>query len=80
MITVRFYKDIWNEENLKKLGLKERQIKAIFYVKGKGSINLSSFKNFQQGISGKTLYRDLHNLVSRGILKEIGEKKEEDIN
>ncbi len=75
VITVKFYKDKWNEENLKKLGLNERQIKAVIYVKEKGSINLSSFKNFQQRISEKTLYRDLNNLVSRGILKEIGEKK-----
>jgi len=72
---VRFYKDRWNEENLKKLGLKERQIKAVMYVKEKGSINLSSFKTVVQKMSEKTLYRDLQDLVDKGILKEIGKKK-----
>ena len=33
VMTVTFYKDKWNEENLKKLGLNERQIKAVMYVK-----------------------------------------------
>jgi len=75
VITVRFYKDKWNEENLKKLGLNERQIKAILYVKEKGSINLSSFKTLIQKISEKTLYRDLQDLVDKGIFKEIGKKK-----
>jgi len=36
--SVRFYKDIYNEENLRKMGLNERQIKAVMYVKEKGKI------------------------------------------
>jgi len=48
---------------------------AVMYVKEKGSINLSFFKNIVQGFSGKTLYRDLQDLVTKDILKEIGEKK-----
>ena len=71
----KFYQDKWNEENLKKLGLKERQIKAVMYVKEKKSINLSSFKTIVSEVSEKTLYRDLQDLVSKGILKEFGEKK-----
>jgi len=47
----------------------------VMYVKGKNSINLSSFKAIVSGVSEKTLYRDLQELVSKGILKEIGEKK-----
>ncbi len=75
VFTVRFYQDKWNEENLKKLGLSERQIKAVIYVKEKRSINLSSFKTLIQKISEKTLYRDLQDLVGKGIFKEIGKKK-----
>ena len=71
----KFYQDKWNEENLKKLGLKERQIKAVMYAKEKKSINLSSFKTIVSEVSEKTLYRDLQDLVSKGILKEFGEKK-----
>jgi len=45
------------------------------YVKEKKSINLSSFKTIVSEVSEKTLYRDLQELVSKGILKELGEKK-----
>jgi ATP-dependent DNA helicase RecG len=60
---------------MKKLGISERQIKAVMYVKEKSSINLSSFKTIVAEVSEKTLYRDLQELVSKGILKELGEKK-----
>jgi ATP-dependent DNA helicase RecG len=73
--SVWFYKDIYTEENLRKLGVNERQIKAVMYVKEKGSINLSSFKNIVHEVSEKTLYRDLQNLVNKRVLKELGEKK-----
>lgn len=74
-ISVYFRKDIYTEEYLRKLGLNERQIKAVMYVKEKKSINLSSFKTIVFEVSEKTLYRDLQELVSKGILKELGEKK-----
>jgi len=74
-ISVYFRKDIYTEEYLRKLGLKERQIKAVMYVKEKKSINLSFFKTIVSEVSEKTLYRDLQELVSKGILKELGEKK-----
>jgi predicted HTH transcriptional regulator len=32
VFVVKFYQDKWNEENLKKLEIKERQIKAVMYV------------------------------------------------
>ena len=75
VMKVVFYKDKLTEDNLKKLGLNERQIKAVMYVKEKSSINLSSFKTIVTEVSEKTLYRDLQELVSKGILKELGEKK-----
>jgi len=75
VMKVVFYKDKLTEDNLRKLGINERQIKAVMYVKEKNSINLSSFKAIVSGVSEKTLYRDLQELVSKGILKEIGEKK-----
>jgi len=74
-ISVYFRKDIYTEEYLRKLGLNERQIKAVMYVKEKKSINLSSLKTIGFEVSKKTLYRDLQELVSKGILKELGEKK-----
>jgi len=75
VMTVIFYKDKWNEENLKKIGLNERQIKAVDYIKTNKAITLSSFKDLVTGVSEKTLYRDFQDLVNRNIFKEIGDKK-----
>ncbi|MBA7528510.1 hypothetical protein ES705_20697 [subsurface metagenome] len=75
VMTVTFYKDKWNEENLKKLGLNDRQIKAVAHIKENKIINLSSYKALSKNVSEKTLYRDLQDLVAKNILKEIGEKR-----
>ncbi len=72
---VTFRKDIYTEESLRKLGLNERQLKAVIHTKLAGSINLASFKELAPEVSEKTLYRDLQNLVERGILEEFGKKK-----
>ena len=73
--SVYFYRDIYTEENLRKMGLNERQIKVLTYVKEKNSINLSSFRNLVPEVSEKTLYRDLQDLVRKDILIEVGTKR-----
>ncbi len=75
VMTVIFYKDKWNEENLKKLGLNDRQIKAVKHIKENKIITLSSYKTLIKNISEKTLYRDLQDLVDKNILTEIGKKR-----
>jgi ATP-dependent DNA helicase RecG len=72
---VEFKKNIYTEEYLRKLGLNERQIKAVDHIKENKMINLSSYKALIKNVSEKTLYRDLQDLVDKNILKEIGEKK-----
>ncbi len=57
------------------MGLNERQIKAVLYVKENGEITMSNIKKMFTGASEKTLYRDLHELVDKKILKSVGEKK-----
>jgi len=73
--SVWFYKDIYTEGNLRKMGLNERQIEMVKYMKEHKTVSLSSFKDIVSGVSEKTLYRDLQELVDRGLLKKIGEKK-----
>lgn len=73
--SVIFRKSVYTEEYLRDLGLNERQIKAVMYVKENNSITLSSFKAIAPNVSEKTLYRDLQELVNKGILKGFGEKK-----
>lgn len=72
---VIFYKDIYTEENLRKMGLNERQIKAVMYVKEKGKIAIADYKEISPDVSKKTLYRDLQGLVKKEILHEVGDKK-----
>ena len=69
--SVRFYKDIYTEENLRKMGLNERQIKAVFYVKEKGKITNKEYQGINT-VSNKTAYIELSDLVRREILVNIG--------
>jgi len=72
VMTVAFYKDKLNEENLKKLGLNARQIKAVMYVKVNGKITNKNYKEFREDISRITATRDLTKLVEKGIFKMVG--------
>jgi ATP-dependent DNA helicase RecG len=69
--SVRFYKDIYTEENLRKMGLNERQIKAVLYVKEKGKITNKEYLNLT-GISRQMATIDLTQLVKKEIFVKIG--------
>ena len=71
--SVTFYKDIYNEEYLKKLGLNNRQIKAVLYVKEKGKITNKEYQMLNS-CSRNTATNDLRDLMNKGILKESGKK------
>ncbi len=68
---VSFYKDIYTEENLRKMGLNERQIKAVMYVKERGKITNKEYREINL-VSDETARLDLLNLVQRNILKAKG--------
>ena len=70
-----FRKDIYNKEDLSKLGLSERQIKAVLYVKENGKITNKEYQEINTGITDRTALRDLEILIEKGILKRIGDKK-----
>jgi len=65
--SVYFYKDIYTEENLRKMGLNERQIKAVMYVKEKGKITNKEYQGVN-GVSNKTAYLELSDAVEKGVL------------
>lgn len=69
--SVYFYKDIYTEENLKKMELNERQIKAVMYVKEKGRITNKEYQKVCN-TSERSATRDLTYLVSIGLFKQIG--------
>ena len=69
--SVYFRKDIYTEEHLRNLGLTERQIKAVFYVKEKGRITNKEYQSIS-ATSKRTASRDLKELINKGIFKQIG--------
>ncbi|MGC8734736.1 MAG: ATP-binding protein [bacterium] len=71
--SVVFYKDIYTEENLRKMGLNERQIKAVMYVKQRGKITNKEYQKINN-CHRNTANRDLSELVLKGVLKESGKK------
>jgi len=70
----KVFKDRFTEEQLKKIGLNERQIKAIEYVKNNGKITNSDYQKLSE-VSERTALRDLDELNAKGILQKKGEKK-----
>ncbi len=72
-LAVYFYKDIYNEENLKRLGLNERQIKAVMYVKENGRIGNKEYRDLT-GISRQMAFVDLKDLVEKGLLSKTEEQ------
>ncbi|MBM4145785.1 MAG: transcriptional regulator [Nitrospira sp.] len=71
VMTVDFYKDRFTEENLKKAGLNERQIKAVIYAKEKGKITNREYQEYCN-TSDRTATRDLTDLVNKEILEQVG--------
>jgi len=69
--SVYFRKDVYTEEYLRKLGLNERQIKAVMYVKEKGKITNREYQKLT-GISRQMATIDLKQLVEKGVLTKIG--------
>ncbi|AEC51943.1 hypothetical protein PNA2_1027 [Pyrococcus sp. NA2] len=64
-------KDIYTEDYLRKLGLNDRQIRAVLYVKKKGRISNKEYQGLF-GVSKPTASRELDSLVKKGILKRVG--------
>lgn len=70
-ILVEIFKNRYAPEQLKKLGLNERQVKAVLYVAENGSINNSQYQKLFD-VSRNTASNDLKNLVESGILSSSG--------
>ena len=68
---VEFRKDTYNEQSLKELGLNDRQVKAVLYVKEKGKITNREYQEINNVIS-RTALRDLDDLLLKGVVKRNG--------
>ena len=59
---VRLFKDRFSEEQLKQLGLNDRQVKAVLYVKEKGKITNKEYQEINS-VAKPTATRDLSELT-----------------
>jgi len=71
---ITLFKNKLTEEQLVKLGLNDRQLKAVHFVKEKGRITNSEYQLLND-ISDRTASRDLEILTKSGIFIKVGEKK-----
>jgi len=65
---VTFQKNIYNQDYLKQLGLNQRQINAIMFIKSKGKISNKEYQKITD-CSRNTATNDLKDLVNKNILK-----------
>jgi ATP-dependent DNA helicase RecG len=68
---VIFRKDIYTEEYLQKIGLNERQIKAVIYIKQKGRISNREYREMFN-IKNRMALIDLSGLCEKRILTRVG--------
>ena len=61
---VTLFKDKYSKEQLVLLGLNERQIKAVLYVKEKGKITTSEYQGMNV-VSKRTAVRDIVELIEK---------------
>ena len=66
-----FHKQLLTDEELTKMGLSERQLKAISYLKEQGNITNTEYQDVT-GVSKRTATRELSKLTSIGILISEG--------
>ncbi len=70
---VEVFKHRYNEENLRKLDLNERQIKAVRFVVEYGKIDNKKYQELFD-VSRNTASNDLTDLVQLSIFRKIGTK------
>ena len=69
---VTLFKNRFSEEELQKLGLNDRQMKAVLYVKEKGQITNAEYLEIN-GIGKSVTIDELRDLAERQIFIRIGE-------
>jgi len=68
---ITLFNDVLTEEQLRKLGLNERQVKAILYIKEYGRITNKQYREIT-GLSDEGVRLDLNQLVNKELLSIKG--------
>lgn len=71
--SITLFKDNITAEKLTKLGLNDRQIKAVLILKERGKITNKEYQEMNE-TTERTASRDLSDLVAKGIIKSSGVK------
>lgn len=72
-VMITLFKDRYTEEQLRKIGLNERQVKAVLYVVENGSITNSQYQQLNK--VGKTVAtEELQGLIEKTVMKQTGSK------
>lgn len=72
-ILVTLFKDRYNEAGLKKMGLNDRQVKAVLHVMENGKVTNKEYQELFS-VSRNTASDDLRELTQLNILKPSGAK------
>jgi ATP-dependent DNA helicase RecG len=72
-VMITLFKDRYTEEQLRKMGLNERQVKAVLYVVENGKITNKEYQE-KFGVARNTASDDLRELVKLQVLKSSGTK------
>lgn len=72
--SIVFRKDIYTAEHLRNLGLNERLINAVKYIKENSRITNKEYQNLNN-VSNKTAYLELSKIVTLGVLETKGSGK-----
>jgi ATP-dependent DNA helicase RecG len=72
-LSITLFKDNISPEKLSKLGLNDRQVKAVLVLKEKGKITNKEYQEINE-TTERTASRDLSDLVEKGIIKSSGIK------
>lgn len=70
-IQLTFLKDIYREDYLKELGLEDKQIKVLLYIKQNGSITNSKYQELVNTLK-RTASRELQELLDKQLIEKIG--------
>jgi ATP-dependent DNA helicase RecG len=68
---VTFWREIYTESHLEAIGLNDRQIQAILFVRKSGTLNNTGYQRMFK-VSRMTATRELSSLVSSGLLIRTG--------
>jgi ATP-dependent DNA helicase RecG len=72
-VMITLFKDRFTEEQLRKIGLNERQVKAVLFVLENGKITNKEYQE-KFGVARMTATRDLTELVEKSVLKSSDTK------